>query len=36
MRKLLLTICLGAMTALSTGAANASDELVKMSQNPKD
>jgi glucose dehydrogenase len=36
MRKLLLTICLGAMTALSTGAANASDELQKMSQNPKD
>jgi lanthanide-dependent methanol dehydrogenase len=36
MRNLLLTTCLGAVAALAAGAANANDELLKMSQNPKD
>ncbi len=35
MRKLLLAICLGAMAIFATGAANANDELNKMSQDPK-
>src|SRR5690348_16948081 len=36
MRNLLLTTCLGAVAALAAGAAQANDELAKMSQNPKD
>ncbi len=36
MRKVLLATCLGAMAAFGAGAANANDELIKMSQNPKD
>jgi lanthanide-dependent methanol dehydrogenase len=36
MRNLLLTTCLGAVAAFAAGAANANDELLKMSQNPKD
>ena len=36
MRKVLLGTCLGAVAALAAGAANANDELIKMSQNPKD
>jgi len=36
MRKLLLTTCLGAVAAFAAGAAHANDELIKMSQNPKD
>jgi PQQ-dependent dehydrogenase (methanol/ethanol family) len=38
MRNLLLsaTVCLGAVTAVLSGTAMASDELIKMSQNPKD
>jgi lanthanide-dependent methanol dehydrogenase len=37
MRNLLLTTCcLGAVTAFAGGAANANDDLIKMSQNPKD
>src|SRR6266481_6032860 len=36
MRKVLLATCLGAMAAFAGGAANANDELNKMSQNPKD
>jgi lanthanide-dependent methanol dehydrogenase len=36
MRNLLLTTCLGAVAALAAGAAQANDELIKMSQNPKD
>src|SRR5450432_3622528 len=36
MRKVLLTTCFGAMAVFAAGAANANDELIKMSQNPKD
>jgi lanthanide-dependent methanol dehydrogenase len=36
MRNLLLTTCLGAIAALAAGAAQANDELIKMSQNPKE
>jgi hypothetical protein len=36
MRKVLLATCLGAMAVFAGGAANANDELNKMSQNPKD
>jgi lanthanide-dependent methanol dehydrogenase len=36
MRKYLLTTCFGALAALIAGGANANDELIKMSQNPKD
>src|ERR1019366_2249670 len=36
MRKALLATCLGAIAAFAAGAANANDELIKMSQNPKD
>ena len=35
MRKVLNAACLGAMAALAAGAANANDELNKMSQDPK-
>lgn len=36
MRKVLLATCLSTMAVITGGAANASDELSKMSQNPKD
>ena len=36
MRKYLLTTCVGALAVFATGGANANDELIKMSQNPKD
>ena len=36
MRKVLFATWLGAMAAFAAGAANANDELNKMSQNPKD
>jgi glucose dehydrogenase len=36
MRNLLLTTCFGAVAALAAGAAQANDELIRMSQNPKD
>ena len=36
MRKVLLATCLGFMAAFAAGAAIANDELIKMSQNPKD
>src|SRR6202051_1288070 len=36
MRKVLVATCLVAVTAFGAGAANANDELSKMSQNPKD
>src|SRR3954462_8180601 len=36
MRKVQLATCLGAIAAFAAGAANANDELIKMSQNPKD
>src|SRR5467141_4579169 len=36
MRKVLSAACLGAMAALAAGVANANDELIRMSQNPKD
>jgi len=36
MRKLLLTTCLGAVAAVAAGAAYANEELIKMSQNPKE
>src|ERR1700737_4745785 len=36
MRKMLFATCLGAMAAFGAGAANANDELNKMSENPKD
>ena len=36
MRKVLLATCLGSMAAFTAGAALANDELIKMSQNPKD
>ena len=36
MRKVLFAACLGASAAFAAGVANANDELIKMSQNPKD
>jgi lanthanide-dependent methanol dehydrogenase len=36
MRRLLLSTCLGAMAAFAAGPSSANDELLKMSQNPKD
>jgi len=36
MRKVLSATCLGAMAAFAAGGAYANDELIKMSQNPKD
>jgi lanthanide-dependent methanol dehydrogenase len=36
MRKYLLTTCIGALAVFAAGGANANDELIKMSQNPKD
>src|SRR5262250_3693952 len=36
MRNFLLTTCVGAVAVFATGAAHANDELIKMSQNPKD
>src|SRR6266852_8683523 len=36
MRKMLFATCLGVMAACGAGAANANEELNKMSQNPKD
>ncbi|HEY7298046.1 MAG TPA: lanthanide-dependent methanol dehydrogenase XoxF5 [Xanthobacteraceae bacterium] len=36
MRNVLFTTCLGAVAALAAGAAHANDELIRMSQNPKD
>ena len=36
MRNLLVTTCLGAAAVFAGGAASANDELIKMSQNPKE
>jgi PQQ-dependent dehydrogenase (methanol/ethanol family) len=36
MRKVLLATCLGAVAAFTAGAANANDELIKLSANPKE
>jgi len=36
MRKVLLATCLGSAAALVVGSASANEELIKMSQNPKD
>ena len=36
MRKVLTATCLGAMVAFATGAVYANDDLIKLSQNPKD
>src|SRR6267143_7160404 len=36
MRKVLLATCLGAVAAFTAGAATANDELIKLSQNPKE
>ena len=36
MRKVLLATCLGSIAAFTVGAAVANDDLIKMSQNPKD
>ena len=36
MRNLLVTTCLGAAAVFAGGAASANDQLIKMSQNPKD
>src|ERR1700750_2066376 len=36
MRNLLLSTCMGAVAIFATGAAHANDELIRMSQNPKD
>jgi len=36
MHKILLSACLGAVAAFAAGPAYANDELIKMSQNPKD
>src|SRR6202165_5759842 len=36
MRKVLLATCLGAVAVFTTGAANANDELIKLSANPKE
>src|SRR5712691_4789572 len=36
MRRFLLSTCFGVVAAFATGGAGANDELIKMSQNPKD
>ena len=36
MRNFLFSTCVGAVAIFVTGAAHASDELIRMSQNPKD
>src|SRR5262249_17350394 len=36
MRNFLLTTCMGVVAVFATGAAHANDELIRMSQNPKD
>src|SRR4029450_4857362 len=36
MRNFLLTTCVGAVAIFAMGAAHANDELIRMSQNPKD
>jgi len=36
MRNFLLTTCMGAIAVFATGVAHANDELIRMSQNPKD
>jgi len=36
MRNFLLSTCVGAVAVFATGAAHANDELIRMSQNPKD
>jgi PQQ-dependent dehydrogenase (methanol/ethanol family) len=36
MRNFLLTTCFGAVAAVAAGAAHANDELIRMSQNPKE
>ena len=36
MKRFLMSSCLGALAGLAAGAAQANDELIKMSQNPKD
>src|SRR5262249_16447097 len=36
MRNFLRTTCMGAVAVFATGAAHANDELIRMSQNPKD
>jgi PQQ-dependent dehydrogenase (methanol/ethanol family) len=36
MRNFLLTTCVGAVAVFAAGAAHANDELIRMSQNPKD
>ena len=36
MRNFLTSTCLGAAAVFAAGAANANEELIKMSQNPKD
>src|SRR5437588_470483 len=36
MRNFLLSTCMGAVAIFATGAAHANDELIRMSQNPKD
>ena len=36
MRNFLLTTCVGAVAVFATGVAHANDELIRMSQNPKD
>src|ERR1700755_501945 len=36
MRKVLLATCVGSVAAFAAGGASANDELIKMSQNPKD
>src|SRR5499433_2312263 len=36
MRNFLLTTCVGAVAVFAAGAAQANDDLIKMSQNPKD
>jgi glucose dehydrogenase len=36
MRNFLLSTCVGAVAIFVTGAAHANDELIRMSQNPKD
>ena len=36
MRNFLLTTCMGAVAVFAMGAAHANDDLIKMSQNPKD
>jgi lanthanide-dependent methanol dehydrogenase len=36
MRNFLLTTCMGALAVFAMGAAHANDELIRMSQNPKD